>query len=62
MYVDALELSKFRRELLEGGFDEQETFNIVMAYYEAKLDTRRDEDGAIYLVNQQPDLERNADG
>lgn len=62
MYVDALELSKFRRELIEGGFDEQETFNIVMAYYEAKLDTRRDEDGVIYLVNQQPDLERNADG
>lgn len=58
MYVDALELSKFRRELLEGGFDEQETFNIVMAYYEAKLDSRRD-DGIVFLATEQDQAELN---
>lgn len=56
MYSESLELSKFRAELIQGGFDESETFQLVMSYFEAKLDTRQTEEGMIYLVNEQAEL------
>ena len=62
MYADARELSLFRADLIAGGFDEQEAFNIIMTYFEAKLDTRQTEEGMIYLVNEQADLDGPGDG
>ena len=62
MYAESKELSKFRAELIAGGFDEAETFQIVMSYFEAKLDTRANEDGIVYLVNEQVDLGDGGDG
>ena len=62
MCSESLELSKFRAELIAGGFDEQEAFNIIMAYFEAKLDTRQTEEGMIYLVNEQAELDGPGDG
>ena len=56
MYSESLELSKFRAELVAGGFSEGEAFQIVMSYFEVKLDTRVNEDGIVYLVNEQVDL------
>ena len=61
MYSESRELSKFRTELIQGGFDEQEAFNIIMAYFEAKLDTRQTEEGMIYLVAEQVDLDGPAE-
>lgn len=57
MYSESKELSKFRAELIQGGFDGQEAFNIIMAYFEAKLDTRQTEEGMIYLVAEQADID-----
>ena len=56
MYAESKELSKFRAELIDGGFEPAEAFNIVMTYFEVKLDTRVNEDGIVYLVNEQVDL------
>ena len=56
MYSESKELSKFRAELIAGGFEPAEAFNIVMTYFEVKLDTRVNEDGTVYLVNEQVDL------
>ena len=56
MYSESLELTKFRAELVAGGFSEGEAFQIVMSYFEVKLDTRVNEDGIVYLVNEQVDL------
>ena len=62
MYSESLELSKFRAELIDGGFSEGEAFQLVATYFDAKLDTRQAEDGLIYLVNEQPDIDRPNDG
>ena len=62
MYADSRELVKFRQELVNGGFDPAEAFQIVMSYFEAKLDTRMAEDGQLYLVNEQVDLGDGGDG
>ena len=62
MYSESLELSKFRAELVAGGFSEGEAFQLVATYFDAKLDTRQAEDGLIYLVNEQPDIDRPNDG
>ena len=62
MYSESLELSKFRAELVAGGFSEGEAFQIVMTYFEVKLDTRLAEDGQLYLVNEQVDLDGPSDG
>ena len=62
MYADARELSQFRADLIAGGFDGQEAFNIIMTYFEAKLDTRQAEEGIVYLVNEQFDLDGPEDG
>ena len=62
MYADARELSQFRADLIAGGFDGQEAFNIIMTYFEVKLDTRVNEDGIVYLVNEQVDLGDGDDG
>ena len=62
MYSESKELSKFRAELVAGGFSEGEAFQIIMSYFEAKLDTRLAEDGQLYLVNEQVDLDRPNDG
>ena len=62
MYADARELSQFRADLIAGGFDGQEAFNIIMTYFEAKLDTRQTEEGMIYLVNEQTDVGDGDDG
>ena len=62
MYSESLELSKFRAELIAGGFSEGEAFQIVMSYFEAKLDTRVNYDGTVYLVNEQADLDGPGDG
>ena len=62
MYADSRELVKFRQELVNGGFDPGEAFLIIMSYFEAKLDTRADEDGTVYLVNEQVDLGDGGDG
>ena len=56
MFSESMELSKFRAELVAGGFSEGEAFQIVMTYFEVKLDTRVNEDGIVYLVNEQVDL------
>ena len=56
MYSESFELSKFRTELIAGGFSEGEAFQIVMTYFEVKLDTRVNYDGTVYLVNEQVDL------
>ena len=62
MYADARELSQFRADLIAGGFDGQEAFNIIMTYFEAKLDTRQTEEGMIYLVAEQTDIGDGGDG
>ena len=62
MYSESLELSKFRAELIAGGFSEGEAFQLVATYFDAKLDTRIAEDGQLYLVNEQVDLDRPNDG
>lgn len=62
MYAESKELSKFRAELIDGGFDPAEAFQIIMAYFEVKLDTRTNEDGIVYLVNEQVDLGDGDDG
>ena len=62
MYSESLELSKFRAELVAGGFSEGEAFQIVMTYFDAKLDTRANEDGIVYLVNEQADIDGPSDG
>ena len=62
MYSESLELSKFRAELVAGGFSEGEAFQIVMTYFEVKLDTRVNDDGTVYLVNEQVDLGDGDDG
>ena len=62
MYSESMELCKFRAELIDGGFDPAEAFQIIMSYFEAKLDTRQAEDGLIYLVNEQVDLGDSGDG
>ena len=62
MYAESKELSKFRAELIAGGFEPAEAFNIVMTYFEVKLDTRVNEDGIVYLVNEQVDLDGSNDG
>ena len=62
MYADARELSQFRADLIAGGFDGQEAFNIIMTYFEAKLDTRQTEEGMIYLVAEQTDIGDSDDG
>ena len=62
MYAESKELSKFRAELIDGGFEPAEAFNIVMTYFEVKLDTRVNEDGIVYLVNEQVDLGDGGDG
>ena len=62
MYSESLELSKFRAELIAGGFSEGEAFQLVATYFDAKLDTRQTEEGLIYLVNEQTDLDGPNDG
>ena len=62
MYSESKELSKFRAELIDGGFSEGEAFHLVMSYFEVKLDTRVNEDGTVYLVNEQVDLGDGGDG
>ena len=62
MYSESKELSKFRAELVAGGFSEVEAFQIVMSYFEVKLDTRVNDDGTVYLVNEQVDLGDGGDG
>ena len=62
MYCESLELSKFRAELVAGGFSEGEAFQLVATYFDAKLDTRQAEEGMIYLVAEQPDIDRPNDG
>ena len=62
MYSESLELSKFRAELIAGGFSEGEAFQLVATYFDAKLDTRQAEEGMIYLVAEQPDIDRPNDG
>jgi len=61
MYADARELSNFRADLITGGFDEAETFQLVMSYFEAKLDTRQTEEGMVYLVAEQTDTDGPAE-
>ena len=56
MYADARELTTFRADLINGGFTPEEAFNVIMTYFEAKLDTRQAEEGMIYLVAEQTDL------
>ena len=62
MYADARELAAFRADLINGGFTPEEAFNIIMTYFEAKLDTRQTEEGMIYLVAEQTDLGDGDDG
>ena len=62
MYSESLELTKFRAELIAGGFSEGEAFQLVATYFDAKLDTRQTEEGMIYLVAEQTDLDRPNDG
>ena len=62
MYAESKELSKFRAELVAGGFSEGEAFQIVMTYFEVKLDTRQAEEGMIYLVAEQADIDGPGDG
>ena len=62
MYVESLELSKLRAELIAGGFNEEEAFNLTATYFEAKLDARIAEEGFAYLVNEQFDLDGPEDG
>ena len=62
MYSESMELCKFRAELIDGGFSEDEAFQLVATYFDAKLDTRQAEDGLIYLVNEQVDLGDSGDG
>ena len=62
MYADARELSQFRADLINGGFTPEESYNIIMTYFEAKLDTRQAEEGIVYLVNEQFDLDGPEDG
>ena len=62
MYADARELSQFRADLIAGGFDGQEAFNIIMTYFEAKLDTRQTEEGMVYLTSDQTERDGPGDG
>ena len=62
MFSESMELSKFRAELVAGGFSEGEAFQLVATYFDAKLDTRANEDGIVYLVNEQVDLGDGGDG
>ena len=62
MYADSRELVKFRQELVNGGFTPEEAFQVIMSYFEVKLDTRLAEDGIVYLVNEQADLGDGGDG
>lgn len=57
MYSESRELSKFRAELIQGGFTDEESYNLVATYFEAKLDTRQTEEGMIYLVAEQADID-----
>lgn len=52
MYVDSLQLIKFRQELVNGGITSEEAFEIVQTYYDAKIGERQN-DGEVYLVNEQ---------
>ena len=62
MYADARELSQFRADLIAGGFYGQEAFNIIMTYFEAKLDTRQTEEGMVYLTSDQTERDGHGDG
>ena len=62
MYSESLELTKFRAELIAGGFSEGEAFQLVATYFESKLDTRQTEEGMIYLVAEQTDIGDGDDG
>ena len=62
MYVESLELSKLRAELIAGGFNEEEAFNLTATYFEAKLDTRQAEEGMVYLTSDQTERDGPADG
>ena len=62
MYADSRELVKFRQELVNGGFTPEEAFQVIMSYFEVKLDARMAEDGQLYLVNEQVDLGDGDDG
>ena len=62
MYADSRELVKFRQELVNGGFTPEEAFELISAYFEAKLDTRIVDDGTVYLINEQVDLGDGGDG
>ncbi len=62
MFSESAELIAFRQQLLDGGFDKDETFQLIMTYFEAKVDTRQTEDGMVYLTNGQVDLGDDADG
>ena len=62
MYADARELGNFRTDLINGGFTPEEAYQIIMTYFEAKLDTRVNDDGIVYLVNEQVDLGDGDDG
>ena len=62
MHADSRELVKFRQELVNGGFTPEEAFQIIMSYFEVKLDARMAEDGQLYLVNEQVDLGDGGDG
>lgn len=61
MYSESRELSKFRTELIQGGFTDEEAYNLVATYFEAKLDTRQAEEGMVYLVVEQADLDGPAE-
>ena len=62
MYVESLELSKLRAELIAGGFNEEEAFNLTATYFEAKLDTRQTEEGMVYLTSDQTERDGHGDG
>lgn len=52
MYTDSRQLIQFRSELISGGFDPTEAYGLVSAYYDARLDSRRD-DGIVFLATEQ---------
>ena len=62
MYADARELAAFRADLINGGFTPEESYNIIMTYFEAKLDTRQTEEGMVYLTSDQTELDGHGDG
>lgn len=58
MYTDSRQLIQFRNELISGGFDPTEAYGLVSAYYDARLDSRRD-DGIVFLATEQDQDELN---